>query len=105
MMKQDGKHIPEEAIPVVNGEVTEPSSPGVVEHIVPSFFSIYRNDETRWPAQSGGSYMAPIVNGEVTEPSSPGVVEHIVPSFFSIYRNDETRWPAQSRGSNTYSKW
>ena len=54
MMKQHGPHSPEEAIPIVNGEVTEPSSPGVVEPIISGLFnplfSIYRNDETRWPA-------------------------------------------------------
>ena len=39
MMKQDGRHSPEEAIPIVNGEVTEPSSPGVVEPIVSGLFN------------------------------------------------------------------
>ena len=52
MMKQDGRHIPEEAIPVVNGEITESSSPSVVEPIVSALFSIYRNDETRWQTHS-----------------------------------------------------
>ena len=36
MMKQDGQHSLEEAIPIVNDEVTEPS-PGVVE---PSFWFV-----------------------------------------------------------------
>ena len=40
MMKQDGRHSPEEAIPIVNGEVTEPSSPGVVEPIVSGLFNL-----------------------------------------------------------------
>ena len=76
MMNQDGRHSPEEAIPIVNGEETEPSSAGVVEPIVSGLFNplsslfigMMNQDGRHSPEEA-----LPIVNGEVTEPSSAGV--------------------------------
>ena len=61
---------PGEAIPIVNAEVTEPSSPGVVEPIVSGLFNplfsllfIEMKKQDGW--QSPEEAM-PIVNAEVT---------------------------------------
>ena len=32
-MKQDGRHSPQEAIPIVNGEIPKPPTPDVVEPV------------------------------------------------------------------------
>ena len=54
MMKQDGRHSPEEAIPIVNGEVTEPSSPGVVGPIVSGLFNLLSSLFIGMMKQDGG---------------------------------------------------